>query len=290
MLKRIFRYILFLAIIFSWQSCKEDDPSVNSSRLRIKLTDATATVLSEFHLDIREISVFLLDLSTNEGEWVSLDFSGRTYDILTLTNGKMVQMVDQYVPAGTELQKIKLLFGGGSSITLISETKKEEIPLHIPPELQDGLEIDAVNMEMRLNTISSMVIDVNAAFSFVESDGTYFLTPMVRAFPETFGGKLKGYVAPLIANPLVAIVYDKDTLFSLPVREKQDDRMAMFQFVGLKEGEWEIHVLADPQTAYLDTVFNFTVEAGKTNSITPSPIQLKTPSVPDPDPDPEPEE
>lgn len=270
---KLFRYfLLFGTLVLLCQTCQEDDPSVNASRLRIKLTDAASIILREFHLDIREISVFMVDTVTKEGEWTTLEFSGRVYDILTLTNGKMAEMVNQYVPAGRELQQLKLRFGDNSRIKLISDTVEVKT-LHLPADLQDGLVIDAVNMEMRQNTISSVVIDVNAAFSFTQSDGTYFLTPMVRAFPENYGGKLRGYVGPLKANPLVAIVQDKDTLLSIPIRES--DQMAMFQFIGLKEGDWEIHLIAGPDTNYQDTVFNFKVEAGKLNDITPKPIKLK---------------
>ncbi|MDR2815982.1 MAG: DUF4382 domain-containing protein, partial [Proteiniphilum sp.] len=80
---RLFRYILLIAVlIFSWQACNSDDPSVNASRLRLKLTDATSLVIKEFHVDIREIAVFLVDTASREGEWITLEFSGKTYDIL----------------------------------------------------------------------------------------------------------------------------------------------------------------------------------------------------------------
>lgn len=269
-----FRYILFIAVLgFLWQACEGDDPSVNASRLRIKLTDATSLVLKEFHVDIREISVFLVDTASSEGEWTILEFPGRTYDILKLINGKTVQLVDQYVPAGTELQQIKLVLGDGNH--LITNTNKP-IPLQIPAELEEGIVIDAVKMELRTNTISSMIIDLNAALSVRESaNETYFLYPQARAFPETYGGKLRGYVAPLESSPFVAIIQDEDTLFSLPERETLGDNMGMFQFIGLKEGEWEVHLVPDPESGYSDTVFISTVEVGKTTDITPKPIRLK---------------
>ena len=273
MLYRLFRYILLITtFIFSWQACDSNDPSINASFLRLKLTDATSLVLKEFHIDIREIAVFLVDTASHEGEWITLEFPGRTYDVLKLINGKTVQLIEQYVPAGTELQQIKLVFGNDNR--LVTNTV-QTIPLQIPTELQEGIVIDAVNMEMRLNTISSMIIDLNAALSFRESNGTYFLYPVVRAFPETYGGKLRGYVAPLEASPFIAIIQDEDTLLTLPVRETLGDNMGMFQFIGLKEGEWEVHMKANPESNYHDTVFISTIEEGKTTEITPKPIWLK---------------
>jgi hypothetical protein len=188
-----------------------------------------------------------------------------------------VQLVDQYVPAGTELQQIKLLLGNDNRLKTNTDSV---IPLHIPPKLEDGLVIDAIKMEMRLNTISSMIIDLNAAFSVLKTaEGDNYLYPAARAFPEVYGGKLRGYVAPLNANPYVKIIQETDTLFASPDRENPNDQMAMFQFIGLKEGEWEVHLKADPESGYQDTVFIKTVETGKTVDITPKPVRLKSPTT-----------
>ncbi|RNC65364.1 DUF4382 domain-containing protein [Proteiniphilum sp. X52] len=273
---RPFRYILLTTVLlfsFSWQACESDDPSANASRLRLKLTDAASLVIKEFYVDIREVSVFLVDTASQEGKWVSLKFSGSRYDVLKLRNGKTVQLVDQYVPAGTELQQIKLVFGNDN---LLRTNTDSIIPLHIPSELEEGVIIDAVKMEMRLNTISSMVIDLNAALSVVKTEkGDNYLYPVARAFPEVFGGKLRGYVAPLEANPYVKVIQEKDTFLSLPERENLGDQMLMFQFMGLKEGDWEVHFVPDPQANFSDTVVVVTVKQGETFNIPTKPIRLK---------------
>ncbi len=273
---RIFRYIVLIAVLlFLGQACEDEDPSVNSSRLRLKLTDAASVAMKEFYVDISEISVFLVDTAMHEGEWYTLEFSGKTYDVLTLRNGKMIQLVDQYVPAGKELQQIKLKFGNDNRMVVITDSIKT-IPLSIHPDLEDGLVIDAVSMEMRLNTISSMVIDLNAALSVVKTEeGDNYLYPVARAFPEVYGGKLKGYVAPLDANPYVKVIQDTDTFFTFPEREKLGDQMLMFQFIGLKEGEWEVHFVPDPQTNFRDTVIIAAIEEGKPFDISPKPVRLK---------------
>lgn len=271
---RPFRYILsILMFLFLWQACDSEDRSVNASRLRLKLTDAASLVMKEFHVDIREISVFLVDTATHEGEWVVLDFSGKVYDVLKLRNGKMVQLVDQYVPGGTELQQIKLVFGNDNQIKTNIDSI---IPLRVPPELEDGLVIDAIKMEMPLNTISSMVIDLNASLSVVITEnGDNYLYPVARAFPEVYGGKLKGYVAPLEASPYVITIQEPDTFITFPEIENPGDQMAMFQFVGLKEGEWEVHFVSHPESNFKDTVIIANVEQGKIFDISPKPVRLE---------------
>lgn len=273
MLHRFFRYFLFMAVlVFSCLSCNEDDPSINASRLRVKLTDASSLVLKELYVEIKEISVFLVD-TTGQGEWTDLQFSGKSFDVLKLNNGKTVQIVDQYVSAHKVLRQVKLTFGTNNRF--VTNTGKS-LPLQLPAELSDGMIIDAVEMELRTNTIYSLIIDLNAAVSVRESNGEYFLYPVIRAFPETYGGKIKGYVAPLVeANPFVTLVQDTDTLFTYPVSETAGSDTGMFQFIGLNEGEWEVHIIANPETNYSDTVLISTVEAGKTTELTPKPIRLK---------------
>ncbi|HCB88791.1 MAG TPA: hypothetical protein DEP71_05850, partial [Porphyromonadaceae bacterium] len=112
------------------------------------------------------------------------------------------------------------------------------------------------------NYITSIMIDINAALSFYESNGNYFLKPVLRVFPETFGGSLKGYALPVEAMPIVKIVKDKDTLFTIP--EKTD---GMFHFKGLKEGDWEIVVFSTSNSGYRDTLFVDTVYTGKTREL-----------------------
>ncbi|MDR0422917.1 MAG: DUF4382 domain-containing protein [Proteiniphilum sp.] len=270
---KLIRYILPALLILTVESCSGDDPSVNASRLRLKLTDAPSTVIKEFHADIREISVFLTDTTGQSGEWHPLRFSGKKYDILKLRNGRTVQIVDQYIPAGTELRQIRLKFGNESYLKTNTDST---IPLHIPPALQDGAVIDAVKMELRLNTISSMIIDLNAAHSvWKDANGNNYLYPAARAFPETHGGKLRGYVAPLEANPLVALIQAGDTLFATPEKETTDAQMAMFQFIGLQEGEWKVYMKAEPGSGYRDTVITTSVETGKTVEMTPKPMRLR---------------
>jgi hypothetical protein len=267
MLNKSIRYsIIIFGVLFLFSTCGKDDASVNASRLRIKLTDATSLVIKELYFNINEIEVFVIDSANTEGEWVPLEYSGGEYNLLQLRNGKMVQLVDQYFPAGKVIQKIKLILGNNNR--LISTTAVTE-PLNLPAEILEGIIIDNVNAELNANIISSIVIDVNVALSVRESNGNYFLDPAARAFPETFGGSLRGYVAPIEADPFIAIVQETDTFITIPEAD------GMFLFSGLNEGPWEVHIVANPLTNFRDTVFSDTVVQGRIKEITPKPVRLK---------------
>ncbi len=247
-------------------SCDKSDTSNNAARLRVKLTDAASVVIKELHIDIDAVEVFVTDSANTDGEWMSLDYSGGEYNLLALMNGKTVQLVDQYFPADKSVEKIRLTLGDNNRVLSITNTTP--IPLQKSPEIVNGLVIDNVEVELASNIITSIIIDINAALSIRESNGNWFLQPSARAFAETYGAQLKGYVSPREASSLVAIVQETDTFMTIPESD------GMFLFFGLNEGPWEIHLVAIPGTIYGDTVFTDTLSVGQKKELTPKPIRL----------------
>ena len=268
MLYKAVKYCMLVMLLsFSILSCGKEDASENATRLRVKLTDAASLVIKELYIDIQQIEVLVADTTGIEGEWEILQFTGGEYNLLKLMNGNSVQLVDQYFPAGGVLQKMKLILGNNNRLLTTTDSI---VSLNIPSEMTDGIIIENVNADLLANIITSVVIDVNAAMSVRESNGTYFLQPSARAFPETFGGSLRGYVAPREADAFVAVVQDTDTFLTLPEGEG-----GMFLFSGLNPGSWEVHIIANPLSNFRDTIFTETIEQGKITEITPKPIRLK---------------
>lgn len=248
-------------------SCAKEDVSENAARLRIKLTDAAAPVLKEMFLDIETIEVLATDTAGNAGEWVSLSFTGGEYNLLKLMNGRTVQLTDQYFPAGGKIDKIRITLGNHNRIVTITDAV---IPLQKSPAIAEHLIIHDVDAALTANNIISIVIDINAALSVREANGNYFLDPRARAYPETYGGSLRGYVVPPQASPVVLITCEGDSLLTLP-----EGTEGMFLFTGLHEGPWKIHLIANPSAGYRDTIFTDTVVRGKITEITPKPIRLR---------------
>ena len=258
----------------TWVACT-NDPSLNATRLQIKLTDAPMNtgdaeiVITEFNVDIQKIEVSATDSLGANGDWVTLDFNGGVYNILPLTIGKSKQIADQYFPAGI-LRRLRVHYGNNSSISIRNGDPQKLI---LEPGYEDGVEYD-VNTTLYPHYISSIMIDINAALSLYEQNGNYFFRPEARAFAEVFGGSLKGFAGPAEANPVVIITNEKQTLFSIP--EFND---GMFKFIGLEEGEWEIYVYSRSGTEYVDTVFTDSIYSGKTTDLK-SRITLKKYSPP----------
>ncbi len=254
--------VLFIILI----GCDKGDSFDNAARLRIKLTDAGSLVIKEMHVDIREISLFITDSVNTNDEWISLEFTGGEYNLLKLMNGKSVQLIDQYFPSDVKIEKMRLLFGNNNRIITNTDSL---IQLQKVPEIADGLEFEINNVELMPNVISYIIIDINAALSVTESNGNWFLNPAARAFQENWGSSISGYVAPLEANPSIAIVNEKNVFFTIPEPD------GMFKFIGLEEGPWEIHIMPHPESMYKDTIFTDTLAAGENKVLTPKPIRLQ---------------
>ena len=254
--------VLFIILI----GCDKGDSFDNAARLRVKLTDAASLVIKEMHVDIIEISLFVTDSVNANGEWIALEYSGGEYNLLKLMNGKSVQLIDQYFPSDKKIKKMRIQFGNNNRI--ITNTDKP-IQLQKVPEIADGLEIEVGEIELMPNVITYVMIDINAALSVTESNGNWFLNPAARAFQENWGGSISGFVAPIEANPNIAIVKEETVLFTIPEPD------GMFKFIGLEEGVWEIHIMAHPESMFKDTIFTDTLAAGEKKELTPKPIRLQ---------------
>jgi|SRR5690554_5882660 len=257
--------VLTFTLVLVFSGCDTEDPLDSAARIRIKLTDAGSLVIRELHIELTEIAVFTTDSADASGEWVTLEYSGGKYNLLKLMNGKTVQLVDQYFPSYKNIEKIRLRFGNENSILTVTNN---DIPLQLSPDIIDGVEIDMSEFELMPHVISYIIIDINAAFSINESNGNWFLNPAARAFPENWGGSITGYVAPLEASPSVAVAQNDKVYFTFPEMD------GMFKFIGLEEGEWEIHLMAHPESIYADTVIVDTLEAGEKKVLNPKPIRL----------------
>lgn len=254
--------VLFIIII----GCDKGDSFDNSARLRIKLTDAASLVIKEMYIDIREISLFVTDSTNNSGEWITLEYSGGEYNLLKLMNGKSVQLTDQYFPSNVKIEKMRIQFGNNNRIIT---NKDSLVQLQKAPEVAEGLEIEVGEIELMPNVISYVMIDINAALSVIESNGNWFINPAARVFQENWGGSISGFVAPIEANPSIAIVNKETVLFTIPEPD------GMFKFIGLEEGVWEIHIMVKPESLFKDTIFTDTLAAGEKKELTPKPIRLQ---------------
>lgn len=258
MYAKTFRFLILILVLSSFVSCIKDDANANSSRLRVKISNMPTDIFEEFHIDISKIEVsHNSSADSSENVWNELDFKGIDSDILDLYNGRVTQIIDQFFPSGT-INQIKIFFGTNNYL----ETSNGKSEIIIPENIQNNGFLVDVNLALQPNVISYLMLEINTSKSVYKNGDNYILSPVIRAFSETFGGSLKGYVSPAEAEPSITIIKDEDTLFTFT-----DEATGMFMFKGLNEGIWEINVSARPLTGYQDTIFTDTIFSGQLREI-----------------------
>jgi hypothetical protein len=233
--------------------------------------------IRELYIDIRSIEVFAVGPDAI-GEWIVLDFPGGEYDVFTLANGKVRQIVDQWFPTNKKITKMRLVLGDNCHIITTTVQK-------IPVEISKEIVVEDIDADLRLHTISSIVIDMNFALIYREESDTFYLEPTTRVFPEIFGWSLRGTVAPAEIHAHIVVEQNGMRLFS------SVERNGTFMFLGLPGKEWTVHIFPDPERRFSDTTFVHKIDStrriNELGSIRLHPIVVE---VPDPDPDPEEEE
>lgn len=251
------RFFTIIFLLLSFVGCIKDNAQ-NTSRLRVKLSNVPTDIFEEFHIDIAKIEVSHSNASDNsDNNYTELDFNGIDCDISNLSNGRSLQILDQFFAIGA-INRIKIFFGTNNYLQTTSGISEIVVPEDIQ---KNGFAVD-VNLTLLPNVISYLILEINTSQSVYKNGDEYILRPVIRAFSETFGGSLRGYALPAEAEPTVTIIRDEDTLFTIP-----DEANGMFMFKGLNEGIWEIKVASHSLTDYLDTVFTDTIFAGQLRDI-----------------------
>lgn len=264
----------FSAILFIFLASCESDPESSSARLRISLTDASTISLKEFALDIQKIEVNVIDTIDGSPEkWIKLDFNPKIYNLLAYANGKSERLVDQFFPSGG-LMNIRIFFGSESYLKL-TEKPNDKVKLNVSSQLQtDGL---LINMDTATtiypSAICSVMLDINALTSIEALDGEYHFRPSIRAFPETYGATLKGFVKPAEAYPYVVITQGANQFVTWA--EATD---GLFLFSGLKAGAWDVEIIpTDPAGIYEGMQFSDTLKNGEVLNLNTITLKTKKP-------------
>ena len=260
MKRRIFKTGLLalasLAMLWVAVGCDvNEDVNEKKATIQIKLTDAPALNYDEVNIDIQAVSV---GIANGEGEWIDLNIHNPgVYNLLELRNGNTVLLAGGDIPAG-DISQIRLLLGENNSVVVDGM----EYDLDTPSAQQSGIKLN-LHQTLLPGVAYSFVMDFDAARSVVaRGNGTYGLKPVIRTYAEAFGGSIKGVALPARVDTAgvayVQIVNDGDTLISIP----EDD--GFFLFAGLAPAMWDLTVVADEYTSYVDEVIDgIEVKAGE---------------------------
>ncbi|MGF1557184.1 DUF4382 domain-containing protein [Paucihalobacter sp.] len=256
--------VLLIATLF-FVGCTDstDNPPSETSSISIKLVDNPGDYDNVF-VEVVDVMIKYQDNNNQnqdpESGWQSLQLvNSGVYDLLELTGGVDLLLVDNYdIPSGI-IQQIRLVLGDDNSIVIDGET----FPLNTPSAQQSGLKIQ-INQAVEPNFNYTFILDFDAHESIVMAGNSdnIILKPVLRASLEAASGIISGIVLPAdVAVLITATNGDFETsTFS--------DDAGNFMFAGLAEGVYNLTFTPDDESLLTAQTFNnVTVTVGETSDI-----------------------
>lgn len=254
--------LFFLTVIvITYFNCSNNNTSLPSStsNITVKLMDEPGDY-DHVYIEVIDVMVKINDNSNDESGWVSLEaINTGIYDLLELTGGINVLLVDDFqIPSGT-LNQIRLILGENNSVVIDGET----FPLNTPSAQQSGLKIQ-VNEILEANYDYTFLLDFDVDESIViaGNSGNINLKPVIRATIEADTGVIIGSISPSNVLVEVSATNGIDTISSYT------DENGVFVLVGLQPGTYTINILPDASTGLnTQTINNVEVSVGQTTDL-----------------------
>lgn len=265
-MKILKHFILAFLILFTF-SCNNSDDSRNSSspKLSIKLVD-DAGDYEHVYVEVLDVMVKYNNDGFNENDdengWQSIGIiSPGVYDLLELTGGVSLQLVDnEEIEEGT-IKQIRLILGDDNSVVL--EGEAEPRPLNTPSAQQSGLKI-MVDQEVvnGFNYDFILDFDVDESIVMAGNSGNINLKPVLRASLEVNSGNIIGNVLP------TGIAVEIEATNGTVTASTFTDVSGNFEIVGLPAGFYTVTITPDDDTMLVPVVIeNVEVTVGQTTNL-----------------------
>jgi hypothetical protein len=179
--------------------------------VRIALTDAPACGFDQVNITVQRIRIHR---SGNAGDadsgWTDIAVSPpRKVDLLTLTNGVLLELGQAQLSAGlyTQLRLVLSPNGAGSPANSVVPSGGAETPLDTPSAVQSGIKL-IHPFTVEAGRLVDLVLDFDPCRSVVQrGNGSFGLKPVIAVLPRTLNG-IVGTVDPAISGITVSAQKD----------------------------------------------------------------------------------
>ena len=231
-------FILSLASLSFFISCKKNGTGDGNARLQVYLTDDPGDY-EAVYIDIKDVQI---NITTNDDDgWQSLqNVNASVYDLLRLVNDKDTILADTEIPAG-RLHQIRLVLGTENYVKI--KGKDELIKLETNSVEQSGLNLN-VQEYVTENRLYKIILDFEVARSIVQTgNNKYSLKPTIRPILNAVGGTIKGVVMPKGFQTVVYAIQGVDTIASTFT-----DITGGYLIKGLPAGNYSVYYLPSNKT------------------------------------------
>lgn len=249
-LRKLSLVAVLMMVVFSFQSCNDNENAGNTARVQLKLIDAPGIY--------DQVNVQIIDVQYNNSEdeegWVSFTPPETGYpsqiDLTELIAGNSLLLSDEIMEAGM-LKQIRLILGENNTLVFEDEPTVQ-VPLNTPSALQSGLKLN-LNEELIGGFSYTFVLDWDVQKSVVSAgnSGTYNLKPVIRVNAEVNSGSIKGNVVGKLTSDVneVAIPFDNIVVLffdandlTTSVGSTFTDEFGDFSIQGLPEGFYVLKI------------------------------------------------
>jgi hypothetical protein len=267
-----------IAVVLVFSACTKSGVNGNSS-VAVFLTDGPGD-FEAVNIDIQKVEVKVdkdekhkrddnrngLDDDKDDhmkrkddfGEWIDLNFTPKVIDVLSLRNGIETQLGTANIDAGT-VRKIRITLGTKNSVVKGGVT----YDLLMDSQTSNFLYIKLFDKHRERGNRNDVKVwvDFDIANSIVESNGKFYLKPVLRPFCNANFGEIEGKVLPLDAKAVVRVSDGAGfNAVALPSREGE------FKVRGLADGTYTVTV--EGITPYIkQTINNVIVKKGEDTKI-----------------------
>lgn len=258
-----------MALGLSVLSCNDDDSTSAEgvSSISIKLVDGPGDY-DHVYVDIVDVMIKMSDDMDDSSDdmddddsWQSLNaINTGVVDLLDLTGGVNVLLVDDFEVLAGNLEDIRLVLGDDNTIVIDGET----FPLKTPSAQQSGLKIK-VDETLQAGFGYTFILDFNVDKSIVMAGNSdnIILKPVMRASLEAATGSISGSVTPFDITSEVKVWRGDQEIATT-----YTDDMGNFLIIGLEPGMYTLTITPDPITGLeAETIMDVEVNLETINDI-----------------------
>lgn len=248
--------------------------------LRLAMTDAPACGYDAVNVTVTKVRVNqAADAAESDAGWQDLPVDPPArIDLLSLTNGVLIELGQMPLPIGKYTQLRLVLAENGGSTPLANSvvpTGAKEIALKTPSGQQSGLKANA-DINVAANQMADFVIDFDACKSVVKAgnSGQYLLKPVLTVVPRLISGVL-GYVAVGVIDPQTSVSLQQNGVI---VKATVPDSTGKFLLQPAPAGNYTLVLTAPGRTTAVVT--SVPVAAQTVTTLNASTSALSVPTSP----------
>ncbi|MBI2753149.1 MAG: DUF4382 domain-containing protein [Betaproteobacteria bacterium] len=177
-----------------------DMGGTGTGTLRLAMTDAPSCGYDAVNVTVQKVRVHQSSTAADgDAGWSEVVlYTAQRINLLSLTNGVLIELGMTYLPAGryTQLRLVLADNGGATPManSVVLSSDHSEVALKTPSGQQSGLKTN-IGITVAANQMADFVLDFDACKSVVQAgnSGQYLLKPVVSVIPRFVSGAL-GYV------------------------------------------------------------------------------------------------